>query len=312
MIEPGESADAITTFSYDGAGNLVATTDPNGRVTQHHYDPGRRLIGRTDALGGATAFAYDALGQVVEVTAPNGAVTAFTHDSLGRPLTESSPDRGDLVYSHDAADRLLTRTDARGITATYSYDALDRLVAVHYPDPGEDITLTHDDCPFGIGRLCAREDASGHYAFAYDAYGNLVRQEYTTEGVTYTTTYSYDAAHRLVALGYPGGREVQFAYDAVGRLSEVVTTVGGSPKVLASAVTWRADGRLSGRSFGNGLRETRSYDARGQLLAQQLGADTTTYHYDPAGNLLARNLPGTEHAWDYAPCVRIVVASIAL
>ncbi|MGE3298223.1 MAG: RHS repeat-associated core domain-containing protein [Porticoccaceae bacterium] len=306
LIEPGESADAITAFGYDGAGNPVAITDPNGRVTQHHYDPGRRLIGRTDALGGATAFAHDALGQVVEVAAPNGAVTAFTHDSLGRPLTESSPDRGDLVYTHDAADRLLTRTDARGITATYSYDALDRLVAVRYPDPGEDVTLTYDDCPFGIGRLCAREDASGHYAFAYDAYGNLTRQEYTTEGVPYVTTYAYDAAHRLVALGYPGGREVQFAYDAVGRLSEVATTIGGSPKVLASAVTWRADGRLSGRSFGNGLRETRSYDARGQLLSQQLGADTTTYHYDPVGNLLARRLPGAEHGWDYDALDRVI------
>ncbi|HEX4880923.1 MAG TPA: hypothetical protein VFV18_01065 [Porticoccaceae bacterium] len=127
VIEPGESADAVTAFSHDGAGNPVAVTAPNGHVTHSAYDPGRRLTGRTDALGGATAFAHDALGQVVAVTAPNGAATAFTHDPLGRPLTESSPDRGDLVYTHDADNRLLTRTDARGITARYSYDALDRL-----------------------------------------------------------------------------------------------------------------------------------------------------------------------------------------
>jgi YD repeat-containing protein len=31
--------------------------------------------------------------------------------------------------------------------------------------------------------------------------------------------YGYDAAHRLVALGYPGGREVEFTYDADGRLT---------------------------------------------------------------------------------------------
>jgi RHS repeat-associated protein len=306
LIEPGESTDAITVFAYDDAGNPVAVTDPNGHVTQSSYDPGRRLIGRTDALNGDTAFAHDALGQVIEVTAPNGAATAFTQDPLGRQLTESSPDRGDLVYTHDADDRLLTRTDARGITATYSYDALDRLVAVRYPDPAEDISLAYDDCPFGIGRLCAREDESGRYAFAYDAYGNLTRQEYTTEGITHATTYAYDAAHRLVALGYPGGRQVQFAYDAVGRLSEVGTTVGGSPRTLATAVTWRADGRLTGRTFGNGLRETRAYDARGQLLAQTLGTETTTYAYDPAGNLLARRLPGAEHGWDYDGLDRVI------
>src|SRR5690606_28623802 len=94
--------------------------------------------------------------------------------------------------------------------------------------------------------------------------------------------------------------------NAVGRLSEVATTIGGSPKALASAVTWRADGRLSGRSFGNGLRESRAYDARGQIRTQQLGADTATYHYDPAGNLLARRLPGTDHGWDYDALDRVI------
>ena len=305
VIEPGESADAVTAFSHDGAGNPVAVTDPNGHVTHSAYDPGRRLTGRTDALGGATAFAHDALGQMVEVTAPNGAATAFTHDPLGRPLTESSPDRGDLVYTHDADNRLLTRTDARGITARYSYDALDRLLAVRYPDPAEDVTLTYDDCPFGIGRLCSREDESGSYAFAYDAHGNLVRQEYTTEGITHVTTYAYDAAHRLVTLGYPGGREVHYTYDPVGRLSEVTTTIAGSPQTLAGAVTWRADGRLTGRSFGNGLRETRTYDTRGQLRTQQLGTEVTTYGYDPAGNLLSRSRPGADHAWDYDALDRV-------
>jgi RHS repeat-associated protein len=82
--------------------------------------------------------------------------------------------------------------------------------------------------------------------------------------------------------------------------------IGGSPKVLASAVTWRADGRLTGRTFGNGLRESRAYDARGQLRTQQLGADTTTYHYDPAGNLLARSLPDTDHGWDYDALDRVI------
>ena len=284
----------------------MATTDPNGQVTQHHYDPGRRLTGRTDALGGHTAFTHDAQDRIVAVTAPNGAVTGFAYDPLSRLQSETGPDRGDLDYSYDAADRRITHTDARGITASYAYDALDRLVAVTYPDPAEDIRLTYDDCPFGIGRLCTREDESGHTAFAYDAYGNLTRQDYTTAGITYTTTYGYDAAHRLVALGYPGGREVRFAYDAVGRLSEVATTVGGHPQVLAGAVTWRADGRLTGRTFGNGLRETRSYDARGQLREQTLGADTTTYAYDPAGNLLARSLPGADHGWDYDALHRVI------
>ena len=92
---------------------------------------------------------------------------------------------------------------------------------------------------------------------------------------------------------------------AVGRLSEVTTTIAGSPQTLAGAVTWRADGRLTGRSFGNGLRETRTYDTRGQLRTQQLGTEVTTYAYDPAGNLLSRSWPGADHAWDYDALDRV-------
>ena len=75
---------------------------------------------------------------------------------------------------------------------------------------------------------------------------------------------------------------------------------------LAGAVTWRADGRLTGRSFGNGLRETRAYDTRGQLRTQQLGTEVTTYAYNPAGNLLARSRPGADHGWDYDALDRVI------
>ena len=75
---------------------------------------------------------------------------------------------------------------------------------------------------------------------------------------------------------------------------------------LAGAVTWRADGRLTGRSFGNGLRETRTYDTRGQLRTQQLGTEVTTYAYNPAGNLLARSRPGADHGWDYDALDRVI------
>jgi YD repeat-containing protein len=41
-------------------------------------------------------------------------------------------------------------------------------------------TYTYDACPFSIGRLCTRVDASGSYAFTHDVYGNPIRQDYIT------------------------------------------------------------------------------------------------------------------------------------
>ncbi|MFZ2755102.1 MAG: hypothetical protein WAZ48_16880, partial [Lysobacteraceae bacterium] len=160
VIEPHDSVtDATTTIDYDGAGSPVQTTDPNGHASASSYDPGDRLRTRTDALGGVITYAYDTLGNPATVTAPNGAATGFSYDPLSRLTAETSPDRGNLSHTYDSANRRLTLTDARGITATYTYDALDRLLGVTYPDPAENITFTYDACPFGIGRLCAREDA---------------------------------------------------------------------------------------------------------------------------------------------------------
>lgn len=86
-------------------------------------------------------------------------------------------------------------------------------------------------------------------------------------------------------------RQVHYTHDAVSRLREVTTTIAGSPQALVSAVAWRADGRLTGRTFGNGLRETRSYDARGQFLTQLLGAETAAYRYDPPATCAAAVCP---------------------
>ncbi len=59
-----------------------------------------------------------------------------------------------------------SKTTASGtgeaITLNYTYDALNRLTGVTTPDPLEDITYTYDNCPNGMGRLCAVSNGNAH------------------------------------------------------------------------------------------------------------------------------------------------------
>lgn len=47
--------------------------------------------------------------------------------------------------------------------------------------------------------------------------------------VPYVTAYSYDSAGRLAGMSYPSGRTVTYAFDALGRVSEIDTTNGLPP-----------------------------------------------------------------------------------
>jgi RHS repeat-associated protein len=308
---------SLTQQLHDAVGNLVRATDPNANpATEHQYDGLNRLLRTVDALGGATAYAYDVNDRPAQVLAPNAAATAYAHDDLGNLLEERSPDRGRTTYAYDAAGNLVSATDARGVTASYSYDALNRVSAVRYtssstsgPSP-EDITYRYDvgdNCAFGVGRLCAVQDASGTSEYGYDPFGNVTEQRKSELGVTYVTRYTYDAADRLTSLTYPDGRLVTYARDGAGRVSAVATTApDGTATTLASGIGYRADGLLTTLTYGSGLPETRTHDLQGRLTYQSLGAaDTRLYGYDANGNLTAlQSLPQVS-AYGYDPLDRL-------
>ena len=70
-------------------------------------------------------------------------------------------------------------------------------------------------------------------AYAYDAFGNLVRHTRTEAGVPYVTTYAYDAGDRLLALTDPSGRRVEYGRDALGRITKVELVAGETRTLLA-------------------------------------------------------------------------------
>jgi len=97
----------MTSFtSYDGAGRLLSSTDPNGVVTTQTYWPRGWLKSRT-------------------VTPPGGAapqLTSFDYWPTGLLKTVTMPDGGSLGYGYDDAHRLTDITDAAGNKLHYVLD----------------------------------------------------------------------------------------------------------------------------------------------------------------------------------------------
>jgi len=295
------AAGSITQLVNDAVGNLTSQTDPNANPsTTHNYDALSRLQQTMDALGGKTGYGYDTNDRLIAVSAPNGATTQYSFDDLGNLLEERSPDRGTLTYTYDEAGNVKTLTDARGITTAYSYDPLNRVALIDRPGTEEDVTLIYDACPNGTGRLCTVQDQSGTTTYAYDPFGNVTQENHTELGISYVTAYTYDTGDRLLSMTYPNGRIITYNRDALGRITEVNTTFDGQTTAITQAMSYRADGLLTGQTFGNGLAETRQYDQQGRLLGQSLAnADTRAYDYDANGNLVSKQTMPNMGSYSY-------------
>ncbi len=292
----------------DANDNIEAVIDPKLQTSSNLYDAANRLKESTHRLNGVTKFEYDDLDRVTSVTAPNGAVTIYTYDDIGRRLTEESPDRGLLTYGYDKANNLTSITDARGVIMTMGYDGLERLTSKTFANSisgkDESVSYVYDTCPFGIGRLCERHDEAGVTTFEYDAFGNVITKTRTELGVTYTQTYGYDGGDNVVSMTLPSGRTVDISRDGVRRVGAIDTTVGGAARNVLSNVTYRADNQITGRTFGNGLVDARTYDLQGRLASQtvmQGGSvlDARDYAFDVNSNIEAIDTNVEDNLYTY-------------
>jgi YD repeat-containing protein len=166
----------------------------------HTYDALNQLSGVEDWDGGATAYGYDLAGRLVTATQPNGVDSAYSYDDANR-LTQ--------IEHRNSASDLLARY-------TYELDETGNRVkateTISTPGTGlitTTITYTYDS----LYRLTEADYSSGEkFEYVYDAVGN--RTSYTaTITSTQNTTYSYDAANRLVNVGGVG-----YTWDDLGRL----------------------------------------------------------------------------------------------
>ena len=283
-----QGAGQLTGLAYDAAGNVVKITDPLKRITSRTIDALGRVTQVTDPAGGVTKFTYDAQDRLTSLTAPNGAVTTYSRDGFGRVTQRVSPDTGTTRYYYDSADNLIETDDAAGIRTLHSYDALNRVTSTSYPaDTTQNVTFRYDETGhgFGIGRLTGLTDAVGSLSMSYDERGLETRETRTHGAVTLTTGYGYNAAGRLAQIAYPSGTKANYSYSSTSLINNLTVLAPGGTATGSLAVGHQPFGPVNAMTYGNGIAETRSYDADYRLTKLKSDVQALTYGYDAADNI---------------------------
>jgi RHS repeat-associated protein len=282
--------------TYDANGNIASQTDFNGNLITYAYDLTRNLeTSRTEAAGAplartittawhptfrlptqitepnrVTTFTYDAQGNVTQKTIAAGTLSRtwnYTYNSFGQILTADGP-RTDVTdistYTYDAQGNLATVTNALGhVTRLTAYDAHGRPLTIQ--DPNGLITqLTYDP----RGRLISRLVGTELTQFQYDNVGQLTRIILPDSSFM---DYTYDAAHRLIAMTDALGNKISYTLDALG--NRIKEDIFDPNNTLTQ-------------------QRRRVFDSLNRL-AQDIGAQNqiTAYQYDANGNLIGTTDP---------------------
>lgn len=253
---------------YDGNGNLKTVTDAANRQTFYDYDEQNRLTRVTEAGGGVTEYRYDPAGNLWQVIDPRKLATTYTYNGFGDVLSISSPDTGATWYTYDAAGKVYSERFSDGKVTFYEWDKLGRPT---YRGSGQKgYMFTYDEGAYGIGKLSRFNDWTGETSYAYNANGQLVRQVNNIYGSIFTTSWGYDGVGRLASMTYPDGMVVSRSYDAYGRVSALMSNLGGVWSTLANNFLYQpaTDARFAWR-FGNGSPRMITLDTDGRIQRLQ-------------------------------------------
>ena len=287
---------------------VVVVTDPRGKIHNYYLD----AFGRTNQIievtsGGnyTTAFKYDQVGQLTNITDNAQNKSYFFFDLTGRRVAVADPDMGLWQYRYDLAGRLVQQTDANGqlsklyyndpagrLTRREGYNAANQLVsAANYA-----YDLSNGDPQYTVypGQLFSVSDDEGWEKFSYDVRGRTLNTtRYLAKNLqTYTSTYTFDDADRVLTLTFPGVTPptVTYSYDTGGNLSKVQRTdPNGVGFAYYTPSGFDEFGRLLGINFVNGASTTFSFYS----LSKRLNNITTTIS---SGGTTIQNLTHTYDA----------------
>jgi len=247
ITEYASGTGRTTSFTYDDAGRLLATTRPNGVVTTNAYDSSRGWLNTITNKKNSTelspwTYTRNASGDIAS-EATTGRTRAFTYDGAGR-LTRTVQGAATRNYSYDAnTNRCSTSTTCDG---SYTYDNADRLTA----------------SPFAS-------------AYTYDTHGNLTQATPSTQppagnfsqAVTFDAFASTASQSFPITVGQAGSVSAQYAWTSstpVGRSGTPTGSIAASGSAstplivdgesyVASSLSWTKGQHQVSSSFSSSV-----------------------------------------------------------
>jgi YD repeat-containing protein len=292
VTSQGQSQVLTTTYSHDLLGNVVRTTNPEGKATEQSYTILGQVESTKDALGNTWRNYYDGLGRLVKSQDAKVQTSDYKYDNAGR-LFELA-------------------TAGQQIKSLYDYNAKGLLTGVREVKGGSTITMTmgYDS----LSRMTGINSAQGLVNYGYDNANRRTQLSFNTFGTaSKVVTYTYDGLSRptgvknwlnqtleyryegqfLKEARFPNGVTANYSFDGAGRLSGM-SQVKDATTIFAATYDLDDLGNiLSASENSNGVARTQTYTydelsrlTRETRTTNQAGAlpITSTYLYDRNSN----------------------------
>ncbi|RUO57833.1 RHS repeat domain-containing protein [Pseudidiomarina insulisalsae] len=345
---------AGTNYTYDSLGRVLTETEtvaPYAQVSHQYMSSHRhRVYDPSNAYTDYYAYGYDGPGsddyraiyhssgtktdlvknvwgeltQLRQWGTQNGYYADqsqyYYYDAKRRVCRHYTPETGATLYAYNAAGQVTAYAQGQansgctvpGSTARVdlSYDAMGRLTVTDYDDGiTPNISRSYD----ADGNLLSVSRGGVNWDYSYNNLSQPTAETLTLDSRTYALSYSYNSAGQLTQKTLPSGRSITYSNDGLGR----PLTVRNNGALLASSMSYHANGSLAQAAYANGHQFTQALNARG--LPQQLyvsdGAQVAldqSMTYDARGNLTQLTdaaVPSNSRANSYDGLSRLVSAS---
>lgn len=307
-----DSDDAVISYEYDPAGNLLSCTGAEGELTEYDYDAANRLwkIRNIDTVELPnvvleTILGRDGADNVTGMAVPGGNNYYLTYDAVKRLTKVEDDGLGSLKtlveFGRDEGGNVASRSTAiAGQMWTYEYNDFDELWREFDPivEPGDD-RFTE---------------------FAYDANGNLT---HVTDRNLVVTKREYDKLNRLTKviedlggtdpatantntyIEYNGAVQTklrdhdlnttEYQYDAALRLWKIIYPDDGGAGEGTVTLNYYPSGKLWTRTTQDGVVTTYTYNDLHQLIGRSYSTPsqpTESFAFDRSGRLIAADKTG--------------------
>lgn len=262
----------VETFSYDGAGNMISSTDKNGNTSTYQYNS-RNLLTNESKDGYSINYTYDITGKTTSISSSEQHVDGIDNNS-------------EVSYNYLVNGLVITEAAQKfrsedSIAFNTEYNTIDMPVSFDFDDGSsseESVDYTLNSRNF-ITATTQTSQTGGNKSTGNSYYDNgLLHIEILPNG--YTQEHTYDGANRLRTTSVKNGngeieRSYAYTYDNNGNRTKIIETA--------------SDGIITETVY--------QYDALNRLKKEINGHSglTTEYEFDSRNNVVTKTVSGAEN-----------------
>ena len=303
-------------------GELGSITTPEGYARDFSYtysdDSSDHSAGNLIGMSypeGAFGLTYNTMGKVTSVTEIWGIyqpVTTLTYASNEVDLTNITDDLGTVTLGYNNFHDITSIMDRSGNTKSFTFNAYGQITSI--TDPLGTVTNYIYDANHYLSKITRNgqtlksytRDAAGRIKTYTDVAGSTLTYDYNnlddTVKITYPDgrdvgkTYSDSIPHLVTSNTDRSGLTTQYAFNALGQLTQILNPEGGSiayaydangnivqltdPRSNVTTFQYNNDNKLIKKTFADSTFELFTYEG-GQLYSHTNARNgTSSYAYD--------------------------------